>query len=305
MKRFGNFYMKGVFYMEAAQLLDLIDQIDQTVVDSEINVLESLIASYGKSIIILQEGVILDEAKGDKSESMIKRILLFIPRLIKALVQKIGKLVSNMINNAKRKISGKTKDQLITLEFNPFFVAQYVGELYYWHIYGLEYHLQINSVTTTDPESFIKDLIECLTVGKHYMDTNYWQSMEAFIRMTDEFQSLAYMKLTRSRDDFICAMKSVDYHIKLFNKKFDQMNDVILNMMNKCTDEHLLQNKVLLDYSQLLSKFNKNLTEFCSKSVEKTNEIWEAETSEFLKESTDKEMIPYQIVATAWYNYGR
>ena len=291
--------------MEAGQLLDLIDQIDQSITNAEINVLESLIASYGKSIIILQEGAILDEAKGDKSESMIKRIILFIPRLIKALVRKIGRLVSDMVNNAKRKISGKTKDQLITLEFNPFFVAQYVGELHYWHNIGLKWHLPIYNTTASDPESFIKDLIECLTVGRHAMDTNYWQSMEAFIHMTNEFQSLAYMKLTRSRDDFIRAMKSVNYHIKLFNEEFDDINDAILNMMNKCTDEHLLQNKVLLDYSQLLSKFNKNLTEFCSKSVEKTNEIWEAEASEFLKESTKEEMIPYQVSDTAWYHYSQ
>lgn len=85
-------------------LLSYIDQIDQSIADAEISVIESLIASYNKSIMIIQEsaedadlsvfeifqeGEILDAAKGDKSESLIKRILLFIPRLIKAIWKKI------------------------------------------------------------------------------------------------------------------------------------------------------------------------------------------------------------------------
>ena len=88
------------------ELLNAIDTINESVNDSEISVLESLISAYEKSLMILessvdvniasysifQEGEILDQAKGNSSESLIKRILLFIPRLIKALIQKLFKL---------------------------------------------------------------------------------------------------------------------------------------------------------------------------------------------------------------------
>lgn len=85
------------------ELLMCIDQIDQSVNDAEINVLEALIGSYDKALMILQEssvqdysafeifqeGEILDAAKGSSDESIIKRILLFIPRFVKALIQMI------------------------------------------------------------------------------------------------------------------------------------------------------------------------------------------------------------------------
>jgi hypothetical protein len=98
------------------ELLTCIDQIDQSVNDAEINVLEALIGSYDKALVILQEcevsdyssfeifqeGEILDAAKGSSDESIIKRILLFIPRLIKALVKKAVAFVKNMISKLKK-----------------------------------------------------------------------------------------------------------------------------------------------------------------------------------------------------------
>lgn len=98
-------------------LLLCIDQIDQSVADAEINVLESLIASYDKAIAIIQEadenadlsafeifqeGEKWDKFKedtkapvlGNKDESVGKRILMIIPRLIQKLIMIVRKLVA-------------------------------------------------------------------------------------------------------------------------------------------------------------------------------------------------------------------
>lgn len=104
LKRFSNFIREESSYMN--ELLNAIDVINESVNDSELSVLESLISVYDKSIMIIQEssddadlsafdifqeGEILDQAKGNSSESLIKRILLFLPRLIKAILQRLFK----------------------------------------------------------------------------------------------------------------------------------------------------------------------------------------------------------------------
>ena len=94
-------------------LLIYIDQIDQSVNNSETAVLESLIQTYDKSIVmieqcenedvindIFQEGEKWDKFKedtkapvfGKKGESIAKRLLMIIPRLIQKLVALIRKL---------------------------------------------------------------------------------------------------------------------------------------------------------------------------------------------------------------------
>ena len=96
-------------------LLQYINQIDQSVADAEIDVLESLIQSYDKSIMIIteasddtdlsvfdifQEGETWDKFKedtkapvfGNKGEGIVKRILMIIPRLIQKLIVMIRKL---------------------------------------------------------------------------------------------------------------------------------------------------------------------------------------------------------------------
>lgn len=102
-------------------LLMYIDQIDQSANDSELSVLESLSNVYTKSISILenykgddfsnfdifQEGEKWDKFKedtkapvlGNKGESIIKRLLMIIPRLLRKLVdffiRKFGKNKNN------------------------------------------------------------------------------------------------------------------------------------------------------------------------------------------------------------------
>ena len=110
-------------------LLLYIDQIDQSVADAEINVLESLIQSYDKSIMIIteasddtdlsafdifQEGEKWDKFKedskapvlGNKGESVGKRILMAIPRLI----QKLIALIKNLFSKEKSEERQMDKD---------------------------------------------------------------------------------------------------------------------------------------------------------------------------------------------------
>lgn len=104
-------------------LLMYIDQIDQSVNNAEINVLESMIQTYDKAIILLeecedtsvyedifQEGEKWDKFKedtkapvfGKKGEGFVKRLLMIIPRLLRKLIdfftKKFGKTKTNDID---------------------------------------------------------------------------------------------------------------------------------------------------------------------------------------------------------------
>lgn len=109
------------------ELLELIDQIEQESVFAEMEVCTSLVNVYSKSAMILencsseevpgyeifQEGErwdrvkkagseALKEAKGDKSENIIIRILKFIPRLIAAFIRNL--------RSSKKTVEKKMKD---------------------------------------------------------------------------------------------------------------------------------------------------------------------------------------------------
>ena len=123
--------MKGDVNIIMNDLLMYIDRIDQSMNDAEIAVLESMIQSYDKSIMILegyegedfsafdifQEGEKWDKFKedtkapvfGKKGESFVKRIIMILPRLIQklaALIQKIFKknngITQKMENDIKK-----------------------------------------------------------------------------------------------------------------------------------------------------------------------------------------------------------
>ena len=87
-----------------------IDNINQITNESDLGVLNALYDSYEKSSIILenyegddlssfsifQEGEILDKVRKEgKDDSAFMRIILFIPRIIRAMVKSIGKTVED------------------------------------------------------------------------------------------------------------------------------------------------------------------------------------------------------------------
>ena len=94
------------------EILSAIDNIDSTIMESEMNVMNSLIASYDKAVMILeccndnsdvssydifQESIghavgtaidkLDDKMKAKPNENIIKKILLFIPRAVMKLIQ--------------------------------------------------------------------------------------------------------------------------------------------------------------------------------------------------------------------------
>ena len=117
------------------EILSAIDNIDDIVQESEMNVLNALYDTYEKSIMLLehyegdalydfdifQEGFkdVINEAKGSKGENIIKKILLFIPRLLRAIGRAIKKLwdnrhskvLRNKIDELERQISELSETQ--------------------------------------------------------------------------------------------------------------------------------------------------------------------------------------------------
>ena len=122
------------------QLLERIDMIQEASIDAELNVLCQMADSYMKAITILenydgddtsafaifqeadnfekgldkQANSILAQAKGKPDESLIKRILLFIPRLIKAIISKItssDRIFKKRINNLEKEIKNKMNNK--------------------------------------------------------------------------------------------------------------------------------------------------------------------------------------------------
>ena len=118
------------------EILSAIDNIDSTIMESEMNVMSSIINTYEKSLMILehcddnsdvssydifQEGIgskignaidkLDDKMKAKPNENIIKKILLFIPRLLMKFVQFIRRIVSKSkplsqetINKAKQSV---------------------------------------------------------------------------------------------------------------------------------------------------------------------------------------------------------
>lgn len=98
-----------------SDILALVDNVNVVTETAEVDVLCSLANAYVKESLIIQEGV-KDElsgfklAKGQSSESILKRILLFIPRIIYILYRTIRRLFSRIrlfiVNSIVSKLSG-------------------------------------------------------------------------------------------------------------------------------------------------------------------------------------------------------
>lgn len=118
-------------------LLEYIDLISESCVDAEMDVILSLSDVYTKQCMVLEHcgesyfqeeennnNGIINQAKGNSNESMIKRILLFIPRLIKAIFQKVfGKQKQQIDSMADKIINSnvKLKDDIVielTIDLN-------------------------------------------------------------------------------------------------------------------------------------------------------------------------------------------
>lgn len=109
--------------MDRSIILESIESINDSSLDAEIAVIESMVASYEKYSTIMenydgdisqfdfvvQEGKVLDEVKkkGKKDDNKIITVLMFIPRLLKALCEiikkKFGDDIDEKMKNAEKK----------------------------------------------------------------------------------------------------------------------------------------------------------------------------------------------------------
>lgn len=109
---------------------EIIDQIDDVILESEIDVLQAMSDVYDKAQIILensdttdglvssyaffQEGEIMDQATGKgKDESTIKKIAAFLPRLIMAIVDFIKKKFTKKEENTVVKYTKDSFEKLV------------------------------------------------------------------------------------------------------------------------------------------------------------------------------------------------
>ena len=108
-------------------VLESIESINESCADTEIAVVEAMVASYEKYAFIMenydgdisdfdfviQEGKVLDDVKkkGKKDSNKLVTVLLFIPRLIKALCDIIKKKIDKSTGD-KVKEAGKKFDQM-------------------------------------------------------------------------------------------------------------------------------------------------------------------------------------------------
>lgn len=86
-------------------IFSLIDNVGITTEAAELDVMIALSNSYIKESMMIQEGI-KDELNspvlGDSSENIVKRILMFIPRLIAKIIRMLGRLIT--IRKRQRKI---------------------------------------------------------------------------------------------------------------------------------------------------------------------------------------------------------
>ena len=119
------------------QLLDCIDVIQEQSTLAELNVMNSLIDSYMKSSMILEasdaSSALLDAGpiKGLPNESILKKIIMFIPRLIISFLKIILKAVKTIIRvmTLKFKIVF-TVGQTMKLPFDPYEMQEFDVILY-------------------------------------------------------------------------------------------------------------------------------------------------------------------------------
>ena len=123
--------LKGVLFMEKT-LMDLVDEINQSVEDSECSVLEAMISTYTKSIMIMEScsdvsvfNNMFMESSGTYEDSHVRSQNIFakFTRVIRRLWQQILTMVTNgkvkrSISNLKRNVQ-RSKDDEIPLPFNP------------------------------------------------------------------------------------------------------------------------------------------------------------------------------------------
>ena len=166
-------------------LLPMIDNIDVVTEAAELDVMCALSNAYTKEFKLYQEGKFLDDVnapiKGKDGESTIKKILMFIPRLIAKIIRMISRLIQHkkrtdmrsLIRNNLKSLAGMQAAELDDIKSFDDFIKAIGIELDKWYDVpgGFRYKYTIAYHADTP---FSNDPIDALVIVCHGMvyDTN-------------------------------------------------------------------------------------------------------------------------------------
>lgn len=294
------------------ELLNAIDVINESVNDSELSVLESLSDVYTKSISILenyngelshfpeifQESEIMDQAKGNPNESMIKRILLFIPRLIKAIFQKVFGKSKQTDQMAQQLINSDTKlKNDITIELT----------------FGLDEDL-LKVMGISDNKVKIGELIPTkLDTNQSFSSDDIKEVDEQISKFTNVLEIIKNkqkQKISLHRDESVkdtvskisnrwtSALKWMHHYIKDINDTLNEANTRLQNQNDQTTTtylgkvqklvqvmgnvaatfENIYSNEIKPIYLNIFSESNPNLSENNNQNAQQVHrDVFEGE----------------------------
>lgn len=280
-------------------LVDLIDVIEEQCQQSELEVMIALTDVYVKSAIMMEMGYIEEPedaevyqegrtirkirrelnapSKGWSDESPIKRILMFLPRLIKKIIDvvlfiigiAIG-IVVGIIASPAIYISEKIKNkkyerdskEMIEIDFNLPFVYEVFQEFSKF-IQGTKYlgdELEISRTKKNEKPALLQAVL---------LSTNYITEMKEYI---NKFETQAYKKVTISVADAnacIEGLKAQDKVYKLLKRAFGKDLTGMIDDANLTQEEQ----KTIREFANLCSDYVKKTNEFKQKLESQMNKL--------------------------------
>ena len=278
-------------------LLMYIDQIDQETSSAEINVLESLIQAYDKTIMIIQEstddtdlsefsifqeGSELTTLKGklnnldreltfswNSDKNIGKSILMFIPRLmalviritiwlLKFIIQLIPSLISAIANSIDDKKHEYDNKEYIKIDFNPEYVVDTVDSF----IYLCESVQNMADMDIGGDAKLVsnkKAYYHQLSKVLKYPDvTKLRQGISEFDKDANKETEITRGQLRNCMDYMKRHKRELNKYLKLFNK--------LANMKDDPSDKlDPADKKTANEFIKLVTDFGKKMTEFSKK----------------------------------------
>lgn len=273
-------------------ILSLIDSVDQASAFAEYEVVSSLIDTYTKSMIISESVDVTQEASigvelnspitGRTDESKLKKILMFIPRLIAAAIRFVVRLIVGIIDAIANAFRSASIDKEVRLPINQRYIWELLDVAGTWlqdmnksleQSFDKNKHISDNGEETAKYVTWINDFINVKYDGHEL----YQPAVDTFddnFRLR-EFPSIKIDMWHETRQ-FRDLLKEFDeggkYHKKLFTTTFSKEASFDMNALRTYIRELKRNSK------QMISKLNGAFRYVKSNEPEKYNEREEALT---------------------------
>jgi len=218
-------------------LLSMIDNIDVVTEAAELDVMQSLLDVYVKESYIIQEGKFLDDLnapiKGKDGESTMKKILMFIPRLIAKIIRMLGRILTQFSRKQQRDTDSEyLKKELRSSRFNNYKSAEDFLKTKGIQT-GVAYPSGLAFEVTSDPDS-----VNYYIISINLIDVRCYESEKSgsfftepdFEKWVDELSSVASTlasNMTLIHQYLDMPMKSGVNQINTNIKKtYDKMQDI-------------------------------------------------------------------------------